>query len=137
MAQLAYLRDELGYLKDCVHHQRVAIDHQRREIDFLKEDLYCQNNYTRDVENRIYHLERQSRNDRNNFQVGSEERTAIWRQLNEVKVKIDRFFHVHNDIRKAVSAFGKRCSNIVRATLRLNNKFISHTEDMEVTLLLD
>ena len=77
MAQMIVIKEDISYLKDCVHHQQVKLNRQeeelsrlqfteilarnswqavKREINFLKEDSYCQQNYTRDLEDRIRYI---------------------------------------------------------------------------------
>ena len=142
MAQMIVIKEDIAYLKDCVHYQQVKLNRQekelsrlqsteilarnswqaaKKEINFLKEDTYWQQNCTRDLEDRVRCVEIELRDRRNCPQFSPEGEVAIWARMNRVETKINRFTQLHADIRESLLAFRKKCTNVLRVTLRLNN----------------
>ena len=160
MAHRGFLREEVEYLRSCVDAQQIKFNRlewefskltsnfsqptenlgnswqaARVETDFLNEDSHYQQGQIHDLNKRVNHMGFDLEKCIDDSHFSSQDRTELWRKVNELERKVNQFSQLHLNLKRAILAFGKRCTNILRVTLRLNNKV--HSEDLQIKLLVD
>ena len=132
MAQLEALKKEINYLKNCIDRQQGKTNRLEWEVSQLESRF----------------LQFADSSDRDYWQVtediaflkgGSFSQQDHLYDLNEqvyqVNKRLGRFTALHEDIKRALMAFRKKCVKVVRATLRLANEV--REEDLKLELLVD
>ena len=132
MAQLAALKKGINYLKNCIDRQqgrtnRLEWDVSQLESRFSQFADSSDRDYWKITED-IAFLKGDSCSQQDHLYDLNE-------QVYQVSERLGRFTALHEDIKRALMAFRKKCGQIIRATLRLANKV--QNEDLTIELLVD
>ena len=130
MAQIELVKKEVDYLRNCVRRLDNHVWQARKDIASLKENSNHQN--LRDLNGRVDYFESELQ------EINGESfiyRARTWAELSRIGTKVDQLWELYTAISKVISAFARGCTNILRATLRTNDKV--HGDSLKIELIID
>ena len=126
MPQIELIKKEVDYLRNCVRRLENHVWQARKDIASLKESSNHQN--LRDLNDRVEYVESELQEIDGDFFTY---RARTWAELSRIGTKVDQLWELY----KAISAFARGCTNILRATLRTNNKV--HGDSLKIEVVID